>query len=216
MSNRKRDILTALCLSVFIITSAVCFVTFFKPLYYMDVDMLHISEYSGYAKDIILKNYDILIDYQSLFYQGELYLPDFRMSETGRIHFEEVKRIFEAVQILMISSFALSAGLIYRRHKEKEYRYLRLTSLFSVGIPAVLGVLACADFDRAFVIFHKIFFRNDYWIFDYYEDPIINVLPQDFFMHCFIAIIAIIIVLSTICYFIYRRYQKNVLKEIES
>lgn len=214
MNNRKRDILTALCLSLFIISLAVCFVTFFKPLYYMDIDLLHISEYSGYAKDIIIKNYDILIDYQSLFYQGELYLPDFRMSETGRIHFEEVKRIFEYVQILMISTGIASMFFIYKRHKEKEYRYLKLTSLFSVGIPTFIGIIACADFDTAFVIFHKIFFRNDYWIFDYYEDPIINVLPQDFFMHCFIAIIVVIVVLSLICYFVYRRYEKRVLKEI--
>ncbi len=213
MNNRKRDILTALCLSLFIISFAVCFVTFFKPLYYLDIDLLHISEYSGYAKDIIIKNYDILIDYQSLFYQGELYLPDFRMSETGRIHFEEVKRIFEAVQILMISTGVASAFFIYKRHKEKEFRYLRLTSIFSIGIPLVIGILACADFDTAFVIFHKIFFRNDYWIFDYYEDPIINVLPQDFFMHCFIAIIIVVIILSLVCYFIYKRYEKRVLEE---
>lgn len=213
MNNRKKDIFTALILSLFIISFAVCFVTFFKPLYYMDIELLHISEYSGYAKDIIIKNYDILIDYQSLFYRGALYLPDFRMSETGRIHFEEVKRIFEAVQILMITTGVASAFCIYRRHKEKEYRYLRLTSVFSIGIPLTLGLFACADFDTAFVIFHKIFFRNDYWIFDYYEDPIINVLPQDFFMHCFIAIIVVIVVLSLISYFIYKRYEKHVLEE---
>ena len=213
MNNRKRDILTALCLSLFIISFAVCFVTFFKPLYYMDIDLLHISEWSGISKEVIIKNYDILINYQSIFYQGELYMPDFVMSETGRIHFEEVKRIFEAVQILMISTGLISAILIYQRHKEKEYRYLRLTSLFSVGIPLVIGILACADFDTAFVIFHKIFFRNDYWIFDSYTDPIINVLPQDFFMHCFIAIISVVIILSILCFILYRRYEKRVLKE---
>ena len=213
MNNRKRDIFTALCLSLFIISFAVCFVTFFKPLYYLDIELLNISEWSGIPKDIIIKNYDILINYQSLFYQGELYMPDFVMSETGRIHFEEVKRIFEAVQILMISTGLVSAVLVYFRHKEKEYRYLRLTSIFSIGIPLVLGILACADFDTAFVIFHKIFFRNDYWIFDSYTDPIINVLPQDFFMHCFIAIISVVILLSLVCFVLYRRYEKRVLKE---
>ena len=213
MNNRKRDIFTALCLSLFIISFAVCFVTFFKPLYYLDIELLNISEWSGIDKDIIIKNYDILINYQSIFYQGELYMPDFVMSETGRIHFEEVKRIFEAVQILMISTGLVSAVLIYFRHKEKEYRYLRLTSILSIGIPLVLGILACADFDTAFVIFHKIFFRNDYWIFDSYTDPIINVLPQDFFMHCFIAIISVVILLSLVCFVLYRKYEKRVLKE---
>ena len=48
----------------------------------------------------IKENYQILIHYQSIFYQGKLVFKDFIMSKGGRIHFEEVKRIFEIIQIV--------------------------------------------------------------------------------------------------------------------
>ena len=60
-------------------------------------------------------NYNILIDYQSIFYRGNLLLPDFIMSETGRIHFVEVKRIFEVITLWRVPdsldlAFVLTLG----------------------------------------------------------------------------------------------------------
>jgi integral membrane protein (TIGR01906 family) len=61
----------------------------------------------------------------------------------------------------------------------------------------VVGSLAAVDFDRAFVIFHKIFFPGkSNWLFDYDADQIIRVLPQDFFMNCAILIGAGLILFS--------------------
>ena len=54
---------------------------------------------------------------------------------------------------------------------------------------AVIGVLAALDFERAFVVFHSVFFPGKTnWVFDWYADPIIRVLPQEFFMDCAILI----------------------------
>ena len=52
----------------------------------------------------------------------------------------------------------------------------------------------------------------NYWIFDYNTDPVIRILPQDFFMHCFIMIILIVIVLSLISYLIYRKQRKEIMQ----
>ncbi len=214
-NNRLRDIVLALLLTVFLICFAVTFTVFFKPLYYFDIDYLHIDQIVGMSKEMLKANYDSLIAYQSIFYQGELILNDFVMSETGRIHFEEVKRIFEVVQVLMVVSGVASGVMIYQNTKQKEYRYLKITPIFSIGIPAIIGFLAALDFDRAFVIFHQIFFNNNYWIFDATTDPIINALPETFFMHCFMMIIAIVIILSIIMYLLYRHFQKTILKSSE-
>ena len=211
-TNRKKDIFLAILLTLFIISFAVVFTVFFKQLYYFDIDYLGISQSTGLSKDIIIENYNILIQYQSLFYRGELNLPDFIMSTTGRIHFEEVKRIFDIIQILCITTGMISAVIIYQNHKDKEYRYLKLTTYFSIGIPTILGFLASIDFDKAFVIFHKIAFRNDYWIFDSETDPVITILPEAFFMHCFMLIIVIVIVMSLICFGIYRKKEREIIK----
>ena len=210
MTNKK-DWFYALIISLFIISAAVVCTVFFKPLYYFDIDLLNIDTYVGMSKDIIKHNYNILIDYQSIFYRGDLLLPDFIMSETGRIHFVEVKRIFEAIQILFMIT-GISSLLILLKNK-KEIIYLKLSSFLTIAIPTVIGLLASIDFDAAFVIFHKIFFRNDYWIFDYRTDPIIMILPQDFFMHCFIMIVVLIMLGSLMTYIIYKRKEHKILQK---
>lgn len=212
IKNRKSGIFLALLLTVFIISLAVVITVFFKPLYYFDIDYLHISETTGLSVDVIRHNYDVLIQYQSLFYQGTLNLPDFVMSNSGRIHFEEVKRIFEIIQITCFVSGLWSLIMVYRRLKQKEYRFLRLTSLFAIGIPTVIGFLAAIDFNKAFVIFHQIVFRNDYWIFNEATDPVITILPEAFFMHCFMMIVGIVMAISAGLYAYYCIQKKRILQ----
>jgi integral membrane protein (TIGR01906 family) len=68
----------------------------------------------------------------------------------------------------------------------------------SVGLGVsflVVGGLAALDFERAFVIFHQLFFSGkDNWIFDYRTDPIITMLPEEFFRNCAILILAGILI----------------------
>lgn len=204
MSYKKEDILLAIINMVFIITFAICLTVFIRQLYYFDIGYLNIDHTSGMSVDIIKKNYDILIDYQSVFYQGTLSLPNFIMSEGGRIHFEEVKKIFEIIQVMCVVSGVLAIIGNARKLKKGYVLHLHLTSILTLVTPSAIGLLASIDFDQAFIIFHRIFFRNDFWIFDVASDPVITILPQIFFMHCFIMIIVIVLILSGISYMIYR------------
>ena len=71
--------------------------------------------------------------------------------------------------------------------------------LFGIAVALVLIGLVSINFDKAFVIFHKIFFPGkDNWMFGP-GDQIINALPQQFFMNCAILIASsIVITCSTI------------------
>lgn len=215
MSYKKNDIFLAIMLMIFIISFAVVFTVFFKPLYYFDINYLNIDQISGLDAETIKENYRILINYQSIFYQGTLNLPDFVISDSGRIHFEEVKRIFEAIQVMMVISGLISIPMTIKKIKEKEYRFLRLTGLITIIVPTVLGFLAALDFERAFVLFHQIVFRNNYWIFDYRTDPVITILPETFFMHCFMLIVVIVCLLAIICLGYYRYQQKKIVADID-
>lgn len=95
MTYSKKDILTSISFMLFIISFSVVFVAFFKPLYYFDIHHLKLVENTHYTYQQIKENYQILIHYQSIFYQGKLVFKDFIMSKGGRIHFEEVKRILK-------------------------------------------------------------------------------------------------------------------------
>lgn len=205
----KRDFILAISLMLFIISLAIVLTTFFKPLYYFDIEYLDIA---GYSRDVLKENYSALIDYQKIWNRSALYLPDFPMSISGRIHFKEVKDIFDMVQLVLISSGVVSIGLMIKNIKDKEFEFLRLTAFLTLFIPGCIAFLASANFSKAFEIFHKIFFRNNYWIFNPRTDPIITVLPETFFMHCFIMIVLLVMLGSGICYCVYKYQQKVILK----
>jgi len=214
MKNRKRyslvsNIILATILSFLIISSSVVFTLNFRPLYYFDINYLNIPESSGLSEEIIKANYDALIDYNSIFHSGRLEFPSLIMSESGEVHFIEVKNIFVAVQILFIITLILSiAGIIYQR-RQKDFQYLKYTAVLTLAIPAVLGAVIGLNWEKSFVVFHQIFFNNDYWIFDAVTDPVITILPDTFFFHSAVMILFIILLGSGLCYFIFRRYKRH-------
>ena len=84
--------------------------------------------------------------------------------------------------------------------KVRPYRFLSRGPGFwaATGLGAsflIVGGLAALDFDRAFVIFHSIFFPGkDNWRFDPAADQIIEILPQEFFRNCALLILAVLAV----------------------
>ena len=151
-----------------------------------------------------LANYNVLIDYNSIFGTKVLNFPTLAMSESGRIHFEEVKNVFGVFEITLIISGILSlAGIIYR-HFKKNPGYLLLSGILTIAIPAALGALIALNWETVFVLFHKIVFHNNYWIFDAATDPVITILPDTFFMHCALMILALVVLGSIICLLAYR------------
>lgn len=199
-----KHIITAIFLSMFIIAVSVTITLAFKPLYYHDVKTMNLAENTGYSQEVIEVNYEELIRYNQDITKErlELTLP---MSENGRIHFEEVKDIFVVFQYILLPLGLAGAAIgIWKVKKDKSgCDYLKWTSVFTVGVPLVLGAFIAMFWDKVFVIFHKIFFNNDYWIFDHRTDPIINLLPDTFFMHCAVMILGIVMTGGVLCFILY-------------
>lgn len=199
MSNKKIWF-TSLIGCLFLITVSVVLVLNFRFLYYYDISAQRLVEITGYSEETIRENYDVLIDY-NLIGKGKkvLEFPDFTMSESGRIHFEEVRDIFLAIQYVCFISGLLYTIFLVQQLCEGEFRSLKWTAICSLIVPLVLGTLAVLFWDKVFVIFHKICFRNDFWLFDPVTDPVINILPDAFFFHCAIAIVGLILTGSLLC-----------------
>lgn len=209
------DVETAIVLFLFILSFAVTFTLNFRPLYYMDIELLGIEERSGISKEEIKENYDVLIDYNSMFNDDELEFPTLAMSVTGKIHFEEVKEIFVGFQTTALVTAILSLVSIFEQRKRKPKRYLKYAGIITVLIPALLGAAMAINWDRAFVIFHKIAFDNDYWIFDATTDPVITILPDTFFLHCAAMILGLVVAGSVLCLVLYARSLRKVLEKNE-
>ena len=205
MKIKLTQLLTAFALTLCIISVSVVITLNFRPLYYFDIGYFDLVEKTGYTEEMIRENYDVLIDYNSVFFRDALEFPSLPMSEQGRIHFVEVKNIFVFIQAVLLPVSLIGSIIGILALKKQKPAYLKLTSVLSIGLPALLGILIALNWDRFFVIFHEIFFNNDYWIFDYKTDPVIRILPDGFFMHCALMILLLIVLGSLICFIIYRR-----------
>lgn len=178
---------------LFIVSLSVTIIVSFRPVYYHDISALSIAEETGITDEVIRRNYDVLIDYNQ-FWTGEkeLIFPDFPMSESGEIHFKEVRTIFIILQFTGIISGILFLPSLFIVVRKRLYSYFQSLALTTVMIPTILGILILINWDRFFELLHKILFRNDFWLFDPVTDPIINILPDAFFLHCAVGIIGLV------------------------
>lgn len=203
------DLLIGIVFTLLFLSIGVIVAINFRPLYYLDIDLLNIEETSGYGRDEISANYNALIDYSSPFFRGNLSFPTFGASPSGIQHFEEVKNIFTSFYILAGITLVAAIIILVHKAKKRDISYLFVSSLTVVILPVVVGLLLMIDFDKSFVIFHKLFFNNDYWIFDSATDPVINILPDTFFLHSALLIILIVISGSICLYAAYHILRKR-------
>jgi integral membrane protein (TIGR01906 family) len=196
--------LFSIAVSIFVITFAVKFTLGFKPLYYYDINHLNIAESSKIDKSTIIKNYDILIDYVQKSSVKKLSMPDFPMSKEGEIHFVEVKKLFTNIDYLFYISTVVTAIAVFIGFKSKNFTFLKRSATNLIVMPIILIIPFAINFNKSFTAFHKIFFSNDYWEFDPVTDPIINVLPEDFFFHCALLILGVIVVSCIILFLLYK------------
>lgn len=202
----KNRILTAL-LSIFVIIGILTFSIglpiYFRPFYYAQIDSLGVTELTGHDKETVMEAYNELLDYLTI--PGRPFGTGvFPYSESGKQHFEDCKSLFDLNGVMFVLSLAsVSVLMILKRKKAFTparpfgKHFLLTCGASTLSAFALIGLLASINFDKAFTIFHMIFFPGkDNWMFDARMDRIILALPQDFFMNCAILIAASISLIS--------------------
>ncbi|WP_353948092.1 TIGR01906 family membrane protein [Sporolactobacillus sp. Y61] len=189
---RIYQLLLSFSLALFIICTAVQITLLFKPLYYFDIGYLNIEEQSGLDRDTITENYDYMINFLMNPVPQEFHLPSLDYSSHGAIHFQDVKRIFTAIYLLIAITGIISAIGLYVNIKKKDFHFLKITATALALFTAIPLIAFVLDFNAAFVFFHEILFTNDYWIFDAASDPVITILPETFFLHAALLILGLI------------------------
>lgn len=212
MKHKVFNIAAALIAAVCVICISVTAVVLARPLYYWDTDNLQIPETSGYSKEICIENYDALIDYNLIGGSEKLVFPSFSMSEQGEIHFAEVKEIFITMQVISIAGIILFAGFMLYRKLHGVPRegtlWMRFTGIVLLSAVVMIGLAMAIDWQWSFEFMHKVFFDNDYWLFDPKYDPVITILPDRFFLHCGILIVLISVTQSALLEWGYRRMNR--------
>lgn len=203
-------IVTGLVLALFIISVSVTAALNFRFIYYSDIDRYELDKVSGLSKEELREDYNVLIDYNSVWGDDVLDLPHFSLSENAAQHFREAKMLFlffaYGVPVFGLLTLAL---IIFALKKQYGSLYLAAASAVTLVLPAVLGASAVLAWDRFFVLFHELSFGNDLWMFDPAVDPVINVLPTEFFFHEAIAIFGLVILGGLICLLLYIKARRS-------
>ncbi len=206
MKNRILAVLLTIALFFFILTFSIGLPIYVRPFYFCHIDPLNLPEISGFTEAEIKDGYSAVLDYLTLpgkrFSTGVIpHSPD------GAAHFADCKILFSLNgSVLLLSGVLIAVLLLYKKlGRNVSYRLGKHTPLFyagigAVGLPLILGGLAATDFDKAFTVFHSIFFPGkDNWMFDWDLDPIIRILPQAFFRNAAILIGVGVLLLSAAC-----------------
>lgn len=199
-ASRFFSVVIALCAALLILAGSIAAPILLRPFYYRQIDALGIPERTGYSRETIREAYDEMLDFCVLgtpFGTGSL-----KWSESGRSHFADVAVLFRldfAVGGAALAGLLICLALSRRRGLRPRRLLGRGPGFWAGALLAacflVTAALAAADFDRAFVVFHAIFFPGkENWLFDPMTDEIINILPQTFFMNCAILIVAVLLV----------------------
>ncbi len=197
--SKLLTVILAIAIAVVLLSASIAAPILCRPFYYAHIGPLELVEQTGYTKEEIKTAFNEMLDYclgAEEFSTGVL-----KWSESGKSHFTDVRMLFllDLNVLIGFAVFLIALLIAIRLGGWRPRRLLGRGPAFWAGaglavVFLIVGGLAALDFDRAFVIFHALFFPGkDNWLFDPRTDEIITILPQTFFMNCAILILVILI-----------------------
>lgn len=198
MKGKILAIAEAVLIALVILAGAIAVPVLLRPFFYLHIGPFGLTDAVGLTVQQVKTAYNEMMDFciglTDTFSVGAL-----SFSQSGMEHFADVRKLFVLDLRVLATAAVLLLGVLFLRRK-KPVHLLGHTPGFwgAVGLGTTflaVGGLAALDFDRAFVIFHRIFFPGkSNWLFDSREDPIINMLPAEFFRNCAVLILAVILI----------------------
>lgn len=169
-------------------------------LYRWAIDRDQLLTMTTLSKQELMAQYHQLLAYLNFPWITELNLAAFPMSESGMTHFVDVKHLFLINSIVLLVTIVPTLYFLISLAKTNRFWQVIRPMQIAMAIPFIFACLMLAGFDRFFITFHEVLFRNADWVFNPATDPIINVLPESFFLSCFACFF---ICLEAIFFFLY-------------
>ncbi|MFS9214856.1 TIGR01906 family membrane protein [Streptococcus infantis] len=157
-------------------------------VYPLEISWLHLTSRVPFHPQTIQHNFNVLMDYLTNPLNQALKMPDFPSSASGIHHFAVVKGLFHLAQGVAVATLPVFY-LFWKQVIQKGFLSLyRRGLLIMLSLPLVLGLVGVfIGFEQFFTLFHQILFvGDDTWLFDPAKDPVILILPEDFFLHAFL------------------------------
>ena len=223
MSKINKICSTLLCFFLLLTTiiTVIDFCCFDKKFYHNEYAKLHTAKDIGVSDKSLDIMTDTLLDYlkddiNSLDLKLEVNNIKREIFDTReKLHMVDVKDLYQkAIAVRNISLvFALCSLVVLIFNNKFSYLkqgYIKALSFFGF-IFAFIGLFCLIDFNSFWTNFHKIFFtKNDYWLLDPRTELLIQMVPSQFFFDLCIRIIAIIVFMLILYYFLFNFIDKKV------
>lgn len=202
----------AALIALVVLAGAIALPVLLRPFFWWHIKPLELVKLSGLSIPEIKTAYGEMMNYcigiSKKFSVGVL-----PFSVSGAAHFADVRKLFLLdIWVLVISAVALMGLTVFTRKQDLSLAGHTPGFWASAGLGVsfvTVGALAALDFDRAFTVFHKLFFPGkDNWIFYPSKDPVIKMLPAEFFRNCAILILVSILI-SCAALLLWDRYKRT-------
>jgi integral membrane protein (TIGR01906 family) len=137
------------------------------------------------------------------------------LSEREQVHINDVVNLVHGVFVytIFLVSILLLIGLKKWHRGNVCLREFRKNISIMYVVTLLFLILAFTlQFDRTFLLFHRLVFRNDFWQLNVY-DLLINVYPPEFFKVMLMSLLTLslffYIVTIAISYTLYNKYDKT-------
>lgn len=198
--SKLLSLFTGVFTALLVLSASIAVPLLCRPFYYAHIEALNLDGYTGLSVEQIREAFDQVMDY-CLGLRPDFAAGVLPFSESGASHFADVRVLFLLdLWVAVISLAALVILFIISRRKKLTPAPLMghgpgfWAAIGLGGLFLIVGGLAATNFERAFVIFHSLFFPGKTnWLFDWRTDPIILLLPEDFFRNCAILILTLLI-----------------------
>lgn len=198
-TSKSLSVVLSVLIALVVLTGSIAVPLLCRSFYYAHIGPMRLEDY-GLTREEIETAYNEVMDF-CLGKREDFSAGVLAFSQSGADHFADVRGLFLLdLRVLKLSVMGLFLLLGWcLGGKVRPHRFLGrgpgVWAAAGLGVSFLaVGGLAALDFDRAFVVFHGIFFPGkDNWIFDWRTDPVILLLPQDFFRNCALLILALLL-----------------------
>ena len=199
-TSKPLSVILSVLIALVVLTGSVAVPLLCRSFYYAHIGPMELEDY-GLPRGEIERAYNEMMDF-CLGKREDFAAGALAFSQSGADHFADVRGLFllDLRALKAAAALLLGAFVLCKVNHVRPHRFLDRGPGFwaAAGLGAAfltVGGLAALNFDRAFVVFHSIFFPGkDNWMFDWQSDPIILFLPQDFFRNCAILILVLLLV----------------------
>lgn len=198
--SKLLSLFTGVFTALLVLSASIAVPLLCRPFYYAHIKALNLDGYTGLSVEQIKEAFDQVMDY-CLGLRPDFAAGVLPFSQSGASHFADVRGLFLLDLWVAVISLAALVILFVLSRKRKLTPAPLLghgpgfwAAIGLGGLFLIVGGLAATNFERAFVIFHSLFFPGKTnWLFDWRTDPIILLLPEDFFRNCAILILTLLI-----------------------